>query len=126
MVFIQSVLKCNDNSGVLYVKCLHIVNKKKKESGDLGDIIKVSILKKKTLIFKKQQKIFLGLILGLKKKKKRLNGIYSKQHQNRVVLLNSNYKLLGTRIYGPACRELLNNSLFSKLKPVLVLSRGII
>lgn len=49
MVQIQSVLKCNDNSGILFVKCLHLVNKKKKQKANLGDLIKISILKKKSI-----------------------------------------------------------------------------
>jgi ribosomal protein L14 len=76
MVQIQSILKCDDNSGILFVKCIHLTNKTKKQTSNLGDLIKVSILKKKALKFKKQQKIFFGLILGLKKKSRRLNGIF--------------------------------------------------
>ena len=83
MVQLQSVLKCNDNSGILFVKCLHLVNKTKKEKSNLGDLIKVSILKKKALKFKKQQKIYYGLVLGLKKKTRRVNGIFIKQSKKR-------------------------------------------
>jgi len=126
MVQIQSVLKCNDNSGILYVKCLHIMKKKKLESASLGDLIKVSILKKKTLKFKKQQKIYYGLILGLKKKTRRLNGVFISQHINRVVILNFNFKLLGTRVYGPTCKELKSNINFLKLKAIISLARGVI
>jgi large subunit ribosomal protein L14 len=126
MVQIQSVLKCNDNSGILFVKCLHLVNKKKKQKANLGDLIKISILKKKALKFKKQQKIYYGLILGLKKKTRRVNGIFLKQSLNRVVVLNLNFKLLGTRIYGPVCKELKSNINYLKLKTIISLGRGII
>ena len=124
MVQIQSVLKCDDNSGILFVKCLHILKKNKKQSADLGDLLKVSILKKKSLKFKKQQKIYYGLILGLKKKIRRLNGIFLSQHSNRVVVLSFNFKLLGTRVYGPTCKELKSNLNFLKLKPIISLGRG--
>lgn len=124
MVQIQSVLKCNDNSGILYVKCLHITKKKKKETAVLGDLLKVSILKKKSLKFKKQQKIYYGLILGLKRKSRRLNGIFISQHSNRVVILNFNFKLLGTRIYGPICKELKSSKNYLKLKVITSLGRG--
>jgi len=126
MVQIQSVLKCDDNSGILFVKCLHLVNKTKKEKSNLGDLIKVSILKKKALKFKKQQKIYYGLVLGLKKKTRRVNGIFIKQSKNRVVILNFNFKLLGTRIYGPICKEIKSNINYLKLKTIISLGRGII
>jgi len=126
MVQIQSVLKCDDNSGILFVKCLHLVNKTKKEKSNLGDLIKVSILKKKALKFKKQQKIYYGLVLGLKKKTRRVNGVFIKQSKNRVVILNFNFKLLGTRIYGPICKEIKSNINYLKLKTIISLGRGII
>ena len=126
MVQIQSILKCDDNSGILFVKCIHLTNKTKKQTSNLGDLIKVSILKKKALKFKKQQKIFFGLILGLKRKSRRLNGIFIWQHHNRAVVLNFNFKLLGTRIYGPSCKELKSNKFFLKLKPIIALGRGVI
>ena len=126
MVQIQSVLKCNDNSGILFVKCLHLINKNKKQKANLGDLIKVSILKKKALKFKKQQKIYYGLVLGLKKKKRRINGIFIKQSKNRVIVLNFNFKLLGTRIYGPICKEIKSNINYLKLKTIISLGRGII
>merc|ERR1712127_312925 len=100
--------------------------KKKIECASLGDLIKVSILKKKTLKFKKQQKTYYGLILGLKKKTRRLNGVFISQHINRVVILNFNFKLLGTRVYGPTCKELKSNINFLKLKAIISLARGVI
>ena len=54
------------------------------------------------------------------------NGIYHKQHTNRIVLLNFNFKLLGSRIYGPACKELYFKAHCLKLKEVFSLARGII
>lgn len=124
MVQIQSVLKCNDNSGILFMKCLHIVNKTKKEQASVGNIIKISILQKKKLKFKKQQKIYYGLILGLRKKTKRYNGIYIRENSNRAIVLNFNFKFLGTRIYGPISKELKKSYFFLKIKPVLSLGRG--
>ena len=124
MVQIQSILQCNDNSGILFVKCLHIINKTKKQTAHLGDLLKVSILKEKKLKFKKQQKIFYGLILGLKKKIRRNNGIFIKQHKNRVVVLNLNFKLLGTRVYGPTCKELKSQLHYLKFKNIISLGRG--
>ena len=123
MVQIQSILKCNDNSGILYVKCLHIINKKKKQTAVLGDLLKISILKKKALKFKKQQKIYYGLILRLKKKTRRVTGIFTKQNKNRVVVLNFNFKLLGTRIYGPICKEIRSSFFFLKLKSIIALGK---
>lgn len=126
MVQIQSILKVNDNSGILYVRCLHIVYKKKKEKAVLGDLLKISILKKKALKFKKQQKIFFGIILGLKKSSRRMSGIIIKQHSNRILPLALNFKLLGTRIYGPICKEIKFTRNYLKLKPILKLGKGTI
>ena len=126
MVQIQSILKSNDNSGILYVKCLHIIGKQKKEQALLGDLLKISILKKKALKFKKQQKIFYGIILGLKKNTRRMSGINTKQHFNRILPLGFNFKMLGTRIYGPICKEIKFTKNYLKLKTALKLGRGTI
>ena len=126
MVQIQSILKSNDNSGILYVKCLHILSKTKKEQAKLGDLLKISILKKKALQFKKQQKIFYGIVLGLKKNTRRMSGVNIKQHVNRILPLGFNFKMLGTRIYGPICKEIKLTKNYLKLKTTLKLGRGII
>ena len=43
MVYMHTILKCIDNSGALYVKCLRILGKSSKCKGYPGDYIIVSI-----------------------------------------------------------------------------------
>ena len=74
MIITNTIIKNIDNSGISSVKCIKVLNKKK--SATIGDIIVVSINKRKHQYRLKKkisltQKIFFSLIVSLKSKKPR-------------------------------------------------------
>jgi large subunit ribosomal protein L14 len=125
MVFKNSKLIVGDNTGIHKVKCIRIV-KKKAKSGTLGDLILVSIRKvgKKKNYIKK--KIYFGLLINLRKKKKRLDGSYISFNQNSIITLSENYKVLGTRLFFPVSKELKSKKKKDVFKKVLANSKYII
>jgi large subunit ribosomal protein L14 len=104
----ESKLRPSDNSGVRWVKCLRVIGKSK-TFGYVGELLAVVIQKfklKKKLI---KKKIYYGLIISMKTPIYRKDGIILKSSFNRIVLLSSDsLQFLGTRIYGPIYKEIVN------------------
>lgn len=103
-MYLEAVFSVEDNSGMLYAKYVGITNNQNK-SLKLGDLI--TIFPEKLVYGQKvTKKKYLGLIIGLKKWTKRFNGVSTKNLRNRILILLDNYKFLGTRVYGPICKEI--------------------
>jgi large subunit ribosomal protein L14 len=104
----ESRLRPTDNSGVRWVKCLRVIGKSK-TFGYVGELLAVIIQKfklKKKLI---KKKIYYGLIISMRVPIYRADGIILKSSFNRVVLLSAgSLQFLGTRIYGPIYKEIVN------------------
>ena len=118
MIQIQTKLKINDNSGIKIGQCLKIY--KKNNVGTLGDTMLISI-KKLKLNKKKKVKfikgdLFKALIIHTKYPIKSTIGTTIKFDSNSSIILNTQNKVLGTRIFGPI------TSLFRKQKYFKILS----
>ncbi len=100
MIQIGTSLQVVDNSGAKQAYCIKILNSSsKKKFASVGDLIIVVIktLRNKRLKLKvKKGEITLGLIIRTKVSRKNIS--FS---DNSIVLLNKQFKLLGTRIFGP-------------------------
>jgi len=113
MIQQKTILRVADNSGVKKVKCLAVLGGLKKKTGKLGEIIVVSVLnfrqvKKKNDITKlKKGDVFLAVIVRLKRKGRKKDGLNLFFYENSVCLLNKPKKnLVATRILGPLPREI--------------------
>ena len=101
----ETKILSSDNTGVGLLQCIHVQNKKK--YGTIGDILNVVVKKFKVQKNLVKKQIYCGLIICLKSIVYRLNGIYVKSDQNRVLLLNrESLQFLGTRIYTPVYKEI--------------------
>ena len=122
MLQIESFLKFKDNSGIFVGKIIHVYKSgNKKDKGILGDTVLVSPQKKNPRkIFK--QKLFFGLLAGLKKNKKRLNGHYIKFGSSFGLLLAERDSFKATRIKGPISSELR----YSKLTNISLVAQKIV
>ncbi len=113
MLGIESKVKVADNSGARKVKILKKLGSSTKKNIKLNSL--VSVVVQKFLSKKKVQKkkIYYGLIISTSYKQSRLDGSFIKFDHNRLVLYSISNKFLGTRLYGPVCKELKN---YLKLK----------
>lgn len=102
----ESKLKVVDNSGAKIAKCIRICVSGIKKVGSVGDLILVTITKRKHQKKIKKNNIYYGLIITVKKCVRRYDGIFIKFTQNRILIFSKNYKFLGTRIYGPIMKEI--------------------
>lgn len=103
MILNQSSLKVCDNSGIKTVKCFKVY---KYTTASIGDIILSSV---KDIRYKSKLKkgdIVKGIVVRNKKILNRFTGNFMNFDYNEIVLLNSKYELIGTRIFGPVVLEL--------------------
>jgi large subunit ribosomal protein L14 len=126
MIQKETILQTRDNSGVNYVKCIKLFGGIKKNAYLCESILVViknfkhrkrfkHIIKKKASVLQKKNKI-LALVVGTKKRKRRLDGSFFSCDGNKVLLVSPTYVVLGTRIYGFVPRELrFNRSRFSSV-----------
>lgn len=104
----ETKLRPCDNSGVRWVKCIRVIGKSK-SFGYVGELLAIVIQKfkiKKKLV---KKKIYYGLIISMKVPLLRKDGVILKSELNRIVLLSpEKLNFLGTRIYGPIYKEIVN------------------
>jgi len=103
---VLSVVKVSDNSGARYVQCIKILNKGQKDSVKIGDIVIVSVKKISSNKKIKKGSIQKGIVVRLANNIKRLDGSYLKFDKTNIVLLNKLMLPIGTRVFGPVCKEL--------------------
>ena len=125
MIQKESKLRCADNSGANILKCIRVGVGKKKAI--LGSTILVVIknfkkrnkkLKKKVQLKKKNK--YLGLIVNSKNRVRRHDGTFFCCDKNKVLLINLQNQLIGTRVYGCLVKELnlVKNKKYQKLVSV--------
>jgi|SRR5579885_460256 len=95
-----------DNSGAKIVECIKVFPKSEKNNAAIGDLIIVAV--KKAVPNKKIKKgqICHAVIIRTKKNICRTDGTIVRFSTNAVVLVNSMYAPIGTRIFGPIAQEL--------------------
>lgn len=118
MIQIQTKLKINDNSGIKRGQCIKIY--KKNNKGTIGDTVLVSVKnlklnpKKKIKIVKGD--LFKALIVHAKYSTISTIGNYIRFDSNCCIILNTQNKLIGTRVFGPV------TSKFRQFKHLKILS----
>lgn len=118
MIYKQSVLKNADNSGVIWSKCIKIEGNNSIKRANLGDKVLISIFKISSKK-KAKKKIYNGLIIAVNNWTKRLDGSYIRFFKNKVLLLSSELKFLGTRVYGPIPKEIRLNQRETSYKKII-------
>jgi ribosomal protein L14 len=112
-----------DNSGAKIIKVISSM-KKSLKNVEVGDFILICVksLRKKRRIFSKVQKgkVYLGVVVGLSKGKRKLRHSFTKKDDNTAVLLNKAYKLIGNRVYKSLPIELRHRPLIRPLSSTLL------
>lgn len=97
-----------DNSGAKEVSCIHVVGSTGRRYAYVGDIIKCAVKRAIPGGKVKKGEVRTGVIVRTAKEFRRPNGIYTRSHDNAIVLIESVEDLtpIGTRVFGPVAREL--------------------
>jgi large subunit ribosomal protein L14 len=110
MIQQQTKLKSADNSGAKKLKCIKIFGGLNKNTSLLGDIILVSVkeLRNKSKISSKVLKgdVLKAVLLRTKRKNFKKDGSSFSFFSNSAILMSSQNKLIGTRIFGPVPKHL--------------------
>ena len=106
MIQVQTELMVADNTGARRVECIKVLGGSKRRYASIGDLIVISV---KDAIPKgkvKKGTVHKAVIVRTRKELKRVDGSTIKFDTNAAVLINNQGEPVGTRIFGPVCREL--------------------
>ena len=106
MIQVQTELNVADNTGARRVECIKVLGGSKREFASVGDIIVVTIKDAIPRGKVKKGTVHKAVIVRTKKELKRIDGSTIKFDSNAAVLINNQGEPVGTRIFGPVCREL--------------------
>jgi len=106
MIQMQSVLLVADNSGARRITCIKPRGGDVGRTADVGDIIVASVREAVPESKVKKGQIVQAVIVRTKKAKRRNDGSYIRFDQNAAVLIDNLGEPVGTRVFGPVCREL--------------------
>ena len=123
MINKETLFYAVDNSGARIVKVISSTKKALKNI-EIGDFVLVSIksLRKKRRIFSKVKKgkVYIGLVVGLNKEKRKIRHTFTKKDKNTIILLSRSYKLIGNRVYKTLPIELRRKPLVRPLSSTLL------
>ena len=123
MINKETLFYAVDNSGARIVKVI-ASTKKALKNIEIGDFVLVSVksLRKKRRIFSKVKKgkVYVGLVAGLSKEKRKIRHTFTKKDNNTIVLLSRSYKLIGNRVYKTLPIELRRKPLVRPLSSTLL------
>jgi large subunit ribosomal protein L14 len=104
MIQMQSNLDVADNSGAKRVQCIKVLGGSKRRFAGVGDVIVVSIKEAAPRGKVKKGDVHRAVIVRTAKDIHRADGSTIRFDGNAAVLVNK--EPIGTRIFGPVCREL--------------------
>lgn len=107
IIFGTKNILISDNSGILKIKCIKLLGGSKKKKATLGNTIIFSVKKKKSSALKSITKsVYFGLVVNINNNIKRKQGnYYLNFKQNKIVVFDSGFKVIGTRLKGIFCKE---------------------
>ena len=106
MIQMQSNLDVADTSGAKRVQCIKVLGGSKRRFAGVGDVIVVSIKEAQPRGKVKKGDVHRAVIVRTAKDIHRPDGSTIRFDSNAAVLVNKNEEPIGTRIFGPVCREL--------------------
>ena len=106
MIQSESRLNIADNSGAKEVLCIKVLGGSKRKYASVGDTIVVTIKEAMPRGKVKKGTVHKAVIVRTRKELKRPDGSTIKFDSNAAVLINAQGEPVGTRIFGPVCREL--------------------
>jgi large subunit ribosomal protein L14 len=124
MIMKGSYLHVADNSGAKQVQCIHIFGNTGRRYARPGEIILVTAKKVKHAKKVVRKKIYKALLISASAPMQRPKGESFRAGRNRVLLLSDQQKFLGTRVYGPICREIRGGQREAQYKQIISYSRS--
>jgi large subunit ribosomal protein L14 len=105
----ETWLEVADNSGAKKLECIRVLKEGSSSGtavGNVGDIIVASVKVAEPKASVKKGSVVKAVIVRVKKRKRRKNGMIISFDDNAAVLINEKEEPIGTRIFGPIDRSL--------------------
>jgi len=106
MIQMQTMLYVADNSGAKRLMCISVLGGSGRRYAGIGDVIRVSVKDAIPNSKVKKGEVHYAVVIRTKSGVRRADGSVIRFDRNAAVLLNSQKQIMGTRISGPATREL--------------------
>ena len=106
MIQPRSMLKVADNSGAKIIQVINVPGGTRKRYAQLGDIVVAAVKKAEPRKLVKKHDKVKAVIIRQHKEFKRADGSYIRFDDNAAVILGDGKEPKGTRILGPAAKEL--------------------
>ena len=106
MIQMQTNLEVADNSGARRVQCIKVLGGSKRRYASVGDIIVVSVKEAIPRGRVKKGDVRKAVVVRTRKEIRRADGTAIRFDTNAAVILNTAGEPVGTRNFGPVCREL--------------------
>jgi large subunit ribosomal protein L14 len=106
MIQMQTVLNVADNSGAKKIMCIMPYGGSVGRTAGVGDIIVASVKEAAPEGKVKKGEVIKAVIVRTRKAVRRKDGTYIRFDQNAAVIIDEQGEPLGTRVFGPICREL--------------------
>ncbi len=103
-------LKVADNTGARQLMCIGMLGSTKRRSARIGDIIVASVKRAIPGGSVKEGDVVRAVIIRTAQTYRRPDGSYIKFDENAAVILTDKNNPKGTRVFGPAARELRDNN----------------
>ena len=106
MIQMQTNLDVADNSGARRVQCIKVLGGSKRKYASVGDVIVVSVKEAIPRGRVKKGDVRKAVVVRTAKEVRRDDGTAIRFDSNAAVILSNSGEPIGTRIFGPAVREL--------------------
>jgi large subunit ribosomal protein L14 len=106
MILSLTNLNVIDNSGASLAKVIKILEGNKREAANLGANLVIAVKKSSSNTKVKKGEVHKFRLLRTKKPINRKDGIYIIFDNNGGIILNQQLSPIGSRLFGPAAREL--------------------
>ena len=113
MIYPQTILTVADNTGAKKVMCIRILGGNKKYA-EIGDTIIAVVKEALPNMPIKRSDVVKAIVVRTKKTIRRQDGMYIRFDDNAAVVVNADNNPRGTRVFGPAAREIRDKN-FSKI-----------
>ena len=106
MIQVQTRMKVADNSGAKEVQCIKVLGGTRRRYASVGDIVVVSVKDALPTAKVKKGDVAKAVIVRTIHKIHRPDGSHIRFDENSAVLINAPNEPIGTRMFGPAARDL--------------------
>ena len=106
MIQVQTKMSVADNTGATEVQCIKVLGGSKRRYASVGDVVVVAIKDAIPMGKVKKGEVRKAVIVRQTKEYLRADGTHIRFDDNAAVLVDNNREPIGTRIFGPVCREL--------------------